>query len=209
MSLGILGYKVGMTQIFDDEGIAVPVTVVEAGPCTVVALRKPEVERYSAIVLGFGRAKLNKLNKPLQGMFKKTGIEPKRWLREFRVDDVTAYEVGQTIDVSIFKEGEIVDVTGTSKGKGFAGVVKRHGLGGGPASHGTSLFHRKPGSSGASSSPGHVFKGKAMPGRMGNERVTDKNLTVVAIDKENNLLLIKGAIPGPRNGLVMVHKKEG
>lgn len=209
MSLGILGVKVGMTQIFDEEGQAVPVTVVEAGPCKVVALRRPEVEMYSAIVLGFGKVKAHRLNKPMLGVYKKAGIEPKRWLREFRVDDVKGYEVGQTIDVTIFEVGEVVDVTGTSKGKGFAGVMKRHGFGGGPASHGASLFHRRAGSSGASSSPSHVFKGKTMPGRMGNERVTVKNLKVVAVDKENNLLLIKGAIPGPRNGLVMVHKKEG
>lgn len=209
MSLGILGVKVGMTQIFDEEGQAVPVTVVEAGPCKVVALRKPEVEMYSAIVLGFGKVKAHRLNKPMLGVYKKAGIEPKRWLREFRLDDVTGYEVGQTIDVTIFEVGEVVDVTGTSKGKGFAGVMKRHGFGGGPASHGASLFHRRAGSSGASSFPSHVFKGKTMPGRMGNERVTVKNLKVVAVDKENNLLLIKGAIPGPRNGLVMVHKKEG
>ncbi|KRT35811.1 MULTISPECIES: 50S ribosomal protein L3 [Acetomicrobium] len=209
MSLGILGVKVGMTQIFDEEGQAVPVTVVEAGPCKVVALRRPEVEMYSAIVLGFGKVKAHRLNKPMLGVYKKAGIEPKRWLREFRLDDVTGYEVGQTIDVTIFEVGEVVDVTGTSKGKGFAGVMKRHGFGGGPASHGASLFHRRAGSSGASSFPSHVFKGKTMPGRMGNERVTVKNLKVVAVDKENNLLLIKGAIPGPRNGLVMVHKKEG
>jgi len=209
MSLGILGVKVGMTQIFDEGGQAVPVTVVEAGPCKVVALRKPEVEMYSAIVLGFGKVKAHRLNKPMLGVYKKAGIEPKRWLREFRVDDVTGYEVGQTIDVTIFEVGEVVDVTGTSKGKGFAGVMKRHGFGGGPASHGASLFHRRAGSSGANSFPSHVFKGKTMPGRMGNERVTVKNLKVVAVDKENNLLLIKGAIPGPRNGLVMVHKKEG
>ncbi|AFM21128.1 MAG TPA: 50S ribosomal protein L3 [Acetomicrobium flavidum] len=209
MSLGILGLKVGMTQIYDDQGIAIPVTVVEAGPCTVVALRRPEIEKYTALVLGFGKVKPSRLNKPLQGVFKSAGVEPKRWLREFRVDDVAGFEVGQTIDVSIFEVGEVVDVTGTSKGKGYAGVMKRHGFGGGPASHGASLFHRRSGSSGANSFPSHVFKGKTMPGRMGNERVTVKNLSIVAIDKENNLLLIKGAIPGPRNGLVVVRKKEG
>lgn len=209
MSMGILGRKLGMTQIYDEKGQAVPVTVVEAGPCNIVAVRTMESNGYSSVSLGFGDVKPAKLNKPYRGIFEKNGLEPKRWIREFRIDSTDGLEVGGVVSVALFEEGDTVHVTGKSKGKGFAGVIKRHHFKGGPASHGASKFHRQPGSSGASSSPSHVFKGKTMPGRMGGDRVTVKNLSVAGIDPENNLLLIKGAVPGPRNGLVMIRKQDG
>ena len=207
MSLGILGQKLGMTRIFDDDGKSVPVTVIAAGPCPVVDVRTPEKNGYSAILLGFGEVKASRVNKPMKGTFDRAGMAPCRWLREFRIDNAADYKVGQAVDVSAFAAGEEVSVTGTSKGKGFAGVMKRYNFGGLQASHGVSVSHRKPASSGASSYPSHVFKGKTMPGQMGNERVTIKNLTIVAVDKENNLLLVKGAVPGAKNGLVLVHKQ--
>ena len=207
MSLGILGQKLGMTRIFDDDGKSVPVTVIAAGPCPVVDVRTPEKNGYSAILLGFGEVKASRVNKPMKGTFDRAGMAPCRWLREFRIDNAADYKVGQAVDVSAFAAGEEVSVTGTSKGKGFAGVMKRYNFGGLQASHGVSVSHRKPASSGASSYPSHMFKGKTMPGHMGNERVTIKNLTVVAVDKENNLLLVKGAVPGAKNGLVLVHKQ--
>jgi large subunit ribosomal protein L3 len=207
MSLGILGQKLGMTRIFDDDGKSVPVTVIAAGPCPVVDVRTPEKNGYSAILLGFGEVKPSRVNKPMKGTFERAGMAPCRWLREFRIDNAADYKVGQAVDVSAFAAGEEVSVTGTSKGKGFAGVMKRYNFGGLQASHGVSVSHRKPASSGASSYPSHIFKGKTMPGHMGNERVTIKNLTVVAVDKENNLLLVKGAVPGAKNGLVLVHKQ--
>lgn len=206
MSLGILGQKLGMTRVFDQAGKAVPVTVIAAGPCPVVDVRTPEKNGYSAIVLGFAERKQNKVNKPMKGVYDRAGVAPCRWLREFRIDNAADYAIGQTVDVSVFTEGEIVRVTGTSKGKGFAGGMKRWNFGGLQATHGVSVSHRKPASSGASSYPSHIFKGKKMPGHLGNERVTIKNLTVVAVDKENNLLLIKGAVPGAKNGLVLVRK---
>ena len=207
MSLGILGQKLGMTRIFDDDGKSVPVTVIAAGPCPVVDVRTPEKNGYSAILLGFGEVKASRVNKPMKGTFDRAGMAPCRWLREFRIDNAADYKVGQAVDVSAFAAGEEVSVTGTSKGKGFAGVMKRYNFGGLQASHGVSVSHRKPASSGVSSYPSHIFKGKTMPGHMGNERVTIKNLTVVAVDKENNLLLVKGAVPGAKNGLVLVHKQ--
>jgi len=205
---GILGRKVGMTQIFDSEGKVIPVTLVEAGPCVVAALRTPEKDGYSAVVLGYGDVKPNKVNRPMRASFKKAGVEPKRWLREFRINEPVDVQVGSEVTVGSFQEGEVVDVTGVSKGKGFAGVMKRYGFGGGPASHGSSKFHRQPGSSSANTSPGHVFKGKRMPGRMGGRRVTVKNISVAAVDEENNLLILKGAVPGSRNGLLLIHKKS-
>jgi large subunit ribosomal protein L3 len=209
MGMGILGRKLGMTQIFDENGKSIPVTVVEAGPCSVVAVRTMATNGYSSVSLGFGDIKPAKLNKPFRGVFEKKNLEPKRWIREFRLDDTDGFEVGGVVSVALFEAGESVDVVGKSKGKGFAGVIKRHHFHGGPASHGASKFHREPGSGGASSYPGHIFKGKPMPGRMGNVRVTVKNLSIAGIDLENNLLLIKGAVPGPRNGLVMVRKQAG
>jgi large subunit ribosomal protein L3 len=206
MSMGILGRKVGMTQVFDEEGRAVPVTVIEAGPCQIVEIRTPEKNSYSAIQLGFGEEKPVNITKPVKGYFKKQGLEVKRWLREFRVDNASNYQVGQEITVSLFQNNEIVDVTGMSKGKGTAGVMKRHGFGGVSASHGQSRSHRSGGSTGSSSTPGKVVKGRPMAGQMGNERVTTKNLSVFAIDEENNLILIKGSVPGARGGLVMIRK---
>lgn len=206
MSIGVLGKKVGMTQVFDADGKAVPVTVIEAGPCLVVEIRTPEKNRYSAVQLGFGEEKPGHVNKGRKAFFEKQGISPKRWLREFRVDDVSGYAVGQEITVELFSDGDIVDVRGISKGKGYAGVMKRHNFGGGAASHGASKVHRKPGSIGSNSYPGHIFKGKKMAGRMGGEQVTTKGLTVFSVDAKNNLLLVRGAVPGANDQLVLVYK---
>lgn len=206
MSIGVLGKKVGMTQVFDADGRAVPVTVIEAGPCLVVEIRTPERNRYSAVQLGFGEEKPGHVNKGRKAFFDKQGVSPKRWLREFRVDDVSGYAVGQEITVELFSDGDIVDVRGISKGKGYAGVMKRHNFGGGAASHGASKVHRKPGSIGSNSYPGHIFKGKKMAGRMGGEQVTTKGLTVFSVDAKNNLLLVRGAVPGANDQLVLVYK---
>jgi large subunit ribosomal protein L3 len=206
MSIGVLGKKVGMTQVFGEDGRAVPVTVIEAGPCPVVQVRTPEKNSYSAVQLGFVDEKPSHVNKPKKGYFEKQGITPKRVLREFRVDDASPYSVGQMITVELFSGGEKVDVRGVSKGKGYAGGMKRHHFAGGPASHGASKVHRKPGSSGANSYPGHIFKGKKMAGRMGGEQVTTKGLLVFAVDVENNLILIRGSVPGANNGLVLIYK---
>lgn len=206
MSIGVLGKKVGMTQVFDADGRAVPVTVIEAGPCLVVEIRTPEKNRYSAVQLGFGEEKPGHVNKGRKAFFDKQGVSPKRWLREFRVDDVSGYAVGQEITVELFSDGDIVDVRGISKGKGYAGVMKRHNFGGGAASHGASKVHRKPGSIGSNSYPGHIFKGKKMAGRMGGEQVTTKGLTVFSVDAKNNLLLVRGAVPGANDQLVLVYK---
>ena len=207
MSMGILGRKVGMTQVFDEEGKAVPVTVIEAGPCSVVEIRTPEKNGYSAVQLGFGEVKDSKVSKPAKGSFEKQNVAPKRWLREFRIDNTADYQVGQEITVSLFRGGEIIDVTGISKGKGTAGVMKRHGFGGTPFSHGHSVTHRHPGSIGCSSFPGRVMKGRRMAGHMGSEKVTTKNLKVFAVDATNNLLLIEGPVPGAKDSLVVVKKK--
>ena len=206
MSIGVLGKKVGMTQVFGEDGKAVPVTVIEAGPCSVVEVRTLEKNNYSAVQLGFADVKENRIDKGKKGYFAKQGVPARRYLREFRVDDTAGYSVGQEITVELFKDGEKVDVRGISKGKGYAGGMKRHHFGGGPASHGASKVHRKPGSSGANSYPGHIFKGKKMAGRMGGEQVTTKNLTVFAVDVENNLILIKGSVPGASDQLVLVYK---
>lgn len=199
---GIMGIKVGMTQIFDENGKAIPVTVVEAGPCTVIQKKKVETDGYNAIQVGFYNLKEKKVNKPLKGHFKKANVKPMRYIKEFRVSDVDAYEVGQEIKVDIFEPGDIVDVVGTSKGKGFAGGVKRHNFARGSMGHG-SKYHRRPGSLGAKG-PARVFKGRKLPGRMGGERVTVQGLKVVKVYPERNLILIKGAIPGPKRGLVMI-----
>jgi large subunit ribosomal protein L3 len=206
MSIGVLGKKVGMTQVFDDDGKAVPVTVIEAGPCPVVEIRTPEKNSYSAVQLGFIEEKPGRVNKPSKGYFDKQGITPVRFLREFRVNDVSGYSVGQRITVALFSSGEKVDVCGISKGKGYQGGMKRHHFSGGPASHGASKVHRKPGSSGANSYPGHIFKGKKMAGRMGGDRVTTKGLSVFLVDEENNLILIRGSVPGANDGLVLIMK---
>lgn len=208
MGIGILGKKIGMTQIFNEQGQAVAVTAIMAGPCPVVAIRTPEQNGYSAVLLGFGAVKPRKLSKPLKGLFDKVKVEPKRTLREFRLDKTDGYEVGQELRVELFEPGEKVDVSGVSKGKGFAGVMKKYHFGGQQFSHGTSVMHRHGGSSGAISYPGRIFPGKRMPGHMGSEKVTVKNLTVVAVDAENNLLLVKGAVPGAKDGLVTLYKKQ-
>jgi large subunit ribosomal protein L3 len=201
---GVLGEKLGMTQVFDDEGRIVPVTVVQAGPCVVTRVRTPESDGYAAVQLGYGQIDPRKVNKPLTGHFEKAGVTPRRHLVELRTDDATEYELGQEITVEVFEAGQRIDVTGRSKGKGTAGVMKRHGFKGLGASHGTQRKHRSPGSIGGCATPGRVFKGLRMAGRHGNARITVQNLTVHAIDTEKNLLLIKGAVPGPNGGLVLV-----
>ena len=208
MSIGLLGKKIGMTQVFDSEGNAVPVTVVAAGPCTVVAVRTPNQNGYSAVLLGFCHTKPHKLSNPLKVMFEKLNLEPMKFLKEFRIDNPDEYSVGQVLNTDLFAQGDKINVKGVSKGKGFAGVMKRHHFGGQQFSHGTSVEHRHGGSSGAISYPGRVFPGKRMPGHMGNDKVTVKNLTVVAVDSENNLLLIKGALPGSKNSLVALYKNS-
>ncbi len=198
---GILGKKVGMTQIFDDTGEAIPVTIIEAGPCYVTQIKVKKTDGYEAIQLGFGEAK--RLNKPQRGHLPK-GVPDVRYLREIDVDDISAYEVGQKIDAAVFSVGDLVDVTAISKGKGFAGTVKRHRFAGGPVTHGQSDRTRAPGSVGSTSTPGRVWKGLRMAGHMGHERTTVQNLTVVLVDPERNLLAIKGAVPGAKGGLVSV-----
>ena len=199
---GILGRKIGMTQVFDDTGRAVPVTVVEAGPCRVAQVKRPETDGYSAIQISFGDSK--HLNKPALGHLGKAGIEGGRHLVELRLEDMAGYEPGTEIKADIFEEGEVVDVVGVTKGKGFAGGMKRHNYKGLSATHGTKRKHRSPGSIGAASTPARVFKGTRMAGQMGNRRVSTLNLVVIKADAERNLLLIRGAVPGPRGGLVMV-----
>jgi large subunit ribosomal protein L3 len=201
---GVLGEKLGMTQIFDDEGRIVPVTVVQAGPCVVTRVRTPEQDGYSAVQLGYGQIDPRKVNKPRTGHFEKAGVTPRRYLVELRTDDAAEYDLGQEITVTVFEAGQKVDVTGKSKGKGTAGVMKRHGFGGLSATHGTQRKHRSPGSIGGCATPGRVFKGLRMAGRHGNARTTVQNLTVHAVDEHKGLLLIKGAIPGPNGGLVFV-----
>ena len=201
---GVLGEKLGMTQVFDDEGRIVPVTVVQAGPCVVTRVRTPETDGYSAVQLGFGQIDPRKVNKPETGHFTKAGTTPRRHLVELRTSDAGEYAIGQEITATVFEAGAVVDVVGTSKGKGTAGVMKRHGFSGLGASHGTQRKHRSPGSIGGCATPGRVFKGLRMAGRMGHERVTTQNLKVHKIDAENGLLLIKGAVPGPRGGLLLV-----
>jgi large subunit ribosomal protein L3 len=201
---GVLGEKLGMTQVFDDEGRIVPVTVVQAGPCVVTQLRTQEKDGYTAVQIGYGQIDPRKVNKPRTGHFEKAGVTPRRYLVELRSDDTTEYELGQEITASVFEAGQKIDVTGTSKGKGTAGVMKRHGFKGLGASHGTQRKHRSPGSIGGCATPGRVFKGLRMAGRHGNARTTVQNLTVHAIDAEKNLLLIKGAVPGPNGAVVLV-----
>lgn len=201
---GILGTKLGMTQVFDENNRVVPVTVVQAGPNVVTQVRTLEKDGYRAVQLAYGAIDPRKVNKPLAGHFAKAGVTPRRHLVELRTADAEEYTVGQEITASVFQAGSVVDVVGTSKGKGTAGVMKRHGFGGLGGSHGTQRKHRSPGSIGACATPGRVFKGLRMAGRMGNTRVTVQNLTVHQVDEEKGLLLIKGAVPGPRGGLVLV-----
>ncbi|GAA5129860.1 50S ribosomal protein L3 [Pseudonocardia adelaidensis] len=201
---GILGTKLGMTQVFDENNRVVPVTVVQAGPNVVTQVRTPETDGYTAVQLAYGAIDPRKVNKPRTGHFAKAGVTPRRHLVELRTADAGEYTVGQEITAEVFDAGATVDVVGTSKGKGTAGVMKRHGFGGLGASHGTQRKHRSPGSIGGCATPGRVFKGLRMAGRMGNVRTTTQSLTVHRVDTENGLLLIKGAIPGPRGGLVLV-----
>jgi len=201
---GLLGEKLGMTQVFDANNRIVPVTVVKAGPCVVTQVRAEQSDGYVAVQLAFGAIDPRKVTKPLAGHFAKAGVTPRRHIVELRTPDADQYAVGQELGPEIFESGQIVDVMGTSKGKGFAGVMKRHGFAGVGASHGSHRNHRKPGSIGACATPGRVFKGLRMAGRMGNERVTTQNLTVHAVDAEKGLLLIKGAIPGRNGSLVFV-----
>lgn len=203
MKKAIIGKKIGMTQIFGENGVVIPVTVVEAGPCFVVQKKNVEVDGYDAIQLAFGDIKPKNVIKPKKGHFDKYGVAYKRVIREFRLDDCDAYESGQELKADVFEVGEKVDVSGKSKGKGFAGVIKRHNQSRGPMAHG-SKYHRSPGSMGASAYPSRVPKGKKLPGQMGNKNVTALNLEIVQVDGENNVLLIKGAIPGPKGSLVSV-----
>ncbi|MBO8152499.1 MAG: 50S ribosomal protein L3 [Candidatus Neomarinimicrobiota bacterium] len=206
--VGILGKKLGMTQIFSEDGLAIPVTIVEAGPCKVVQVKTLENDGYSAVQLGFEKKPERLVNKPMMGHFRKHKVEPFRFLREFRDFPEEYCEVGKEVTVEVFEEGNIVKVIGISKGKGFQGVVKRHGFGGGPRTHGQSDRLRAPGSIGASAFPSRVIKGLRMAGRMGGKQVTVKGLTIVKIDKENNLLFIKGAVPGARNSLLIIRRQE-
>jgi large subunit ribosomal protein L3 len=202
---GILGHKLGMTQVFDEANRVVPVTVVAAGPVVVTAVRTPETDGYSAVQFAFGAVDPRKVNKPAAGQFVKAGVTPRRHLVELRTDDVSGYSVGQELTAAeVFDAGAVVDVTGTSKGKGTAGVMKRHGFAGLGAGHGVQRKHRSPGSIGGCSTPGRVFKGLRMAGRMGNAKVTVQNLTVHAVDADRGLVLINGAVPGPKGGLVMI-----
>jgi large subunit ribosomal protein L3 len=201
---GVLGEKLGMTQVWDAENRVVPVTVVKAGPCVVTQVRSTENDGYSAVQIAFGEIDPRKVNKPRKGHFDKAGVTPRRHLVELRTDDAAEYSLGQEVTAETFEAGARIDVVGTSKGKGFAGVMKRHNFKGLGSSHGTQRKHRSPGSIGACATPGRVFKGVRMAGRMGNARVTVQNLTVHAVDAEKGLLLIKGAVPGPNGGVVLV-----
>ena len=204
---GILGAKLGMTQVFDENNRVVPVTVVKAGPCVVTGIRTQETDGYDAVQIAFGAIDPRKVTKPVAGQFEKAGVTPRRHVAELRLENAeqaAGFEIGQELGADVFEDGAFVDVTGTSKGKGFAGTMKRHGFSGQGASHGTQAVHRKPGSIGGASTPGRVFRGKKMAGRMGNERVTTMNLKVHKVDAEAGVLLIKGAIPGRNGGLVMV-----
>ncbi len=203
MNKGLIGKKLGMTHIFADDGVRIPVTVVEAGPCVVVQKKTVQTDGYNAIQIGFGVCDAARANRAKLGHFKASGQGVFSFLRELRIDDVDTFTVGDTIGADMFSEGDLIDVVGTSIGKGFQGVIKRWGFKGGRASHG-SRFHRAPGSIGASATPSHVFKNKKMPGQLGNERVTVQRLKVVRVDVADNLLLIKGAIPGAKNGMVLI-----
>ncbi len=201
---GVLGEKLGMTQVWDENNRVVPVTVVKAGPCVVTQIRKQEVDGYEAVQIAYGAIDPRKVNKPESGHFAKAGVTPRRYTVELRTSDAAEYTLGQEITAETFAQGQLVDVSGTSKGHGFAGVMKRHNFKGLGAGHGVQRKHRSPGSIGACATPGRVFKGVRMAGRMGSARVTVQNLTVHAVDAEKGLILVKGAIPGPNGGLVLV-----
>ncbi|PUA81672.1 50S ribosomal protein L3 [Nocardioides currus] len=201
---GLLGTKLGMTQFWDENNQVVPVTVIAASTNVVTQVRQPEIDGYNAIQVGFGEIEARKVNQPDAGHFAKAGVTPRRHLVEIRTADAASYSIGQELSPELFTAGEEIDVTGTSKGKGFAGVMKRHGFAGVSASHGAHRNHRKPGSIGACATPGRVFKGTRMAGRMGSETVTTQNVTVHAIDADKGLILLKGAVPGPKGGLVVL-----
>ena len=203
MKKAILATKVGMTQIFNEDGVLTPVTVLQAGPCAVTQVKTVENDGYSAVQVGFGEIREFLVNKPKKGHFAKAGVANKRYLREFRFDNAEEYTVGQEIKVDVFAEGDKIDATAKSKGKGFQGAIKRHNQSRGPMAHG-SKFHRHAGSNGSATSPGKVFKGKKMPGHMGAVRITIQNLEIVRVDVENNVILVKGAVPGPKKSLVML-----
>jgi len=198
----ILGTKLGMTQVFDETGKAIPVTVVEAGPCIVVQKKTVDTDGYNAIQVGFGEAKEQELNKPKKGHLAKAQTKPLRYLKEFRIEDASTFQLGQELKADVFAAGEWVDVAGTSKGKGFAGGIKRHNFSRGPMGHG-SKYHRRPGSAGAKG-PARIFKGRKMPGRLGGKTITVQRLMVFRVDAERNLLLVRGAIPGPKKSLVTI-----
>ena len=201
---GVLGEKLGMTQVWDENNKVVPVTVVKAGPCVVTQVRTPQTDGYSAVQIAYGAIDPRKVNKPESGHFAKAGVTPRRHVAEIRTDDASEYTLGQEIGSDTFEAGQLVDVIGTTKGKGFAGVMKRHGFHGLRAAHGVQRKHRSPGSIGGCATPGRVFKGMKMAGRMGSDRQTTQNLRVAGVDAERGLLLIKGAVPGPKGGLVFV-----
>ena len=200
----ILGKKIGMTQVFDEKGLSIPVTVIEAGPCTVIQKKTVENDGYNAIKVGFVDIIEKKLNKPQKGQFSKLKLAPKKFLREFRLEDGANFEVGHDIKIEeMFQAGERVDVSGISKGKGFQGTIKRYGQSGGPETHG-SMYHRRPGSMGSNTTPARVYKGKKLPGHMGVDKITIQNLDVVRVENERNLLLIKGAVPGPKGAILVI-----
>lgn len=206
MNKFLLGKKIGMTQIFNENGLSIPVTVIQAGPCAVVQKKTVENDGYTALKLGFEEIPEKKLNKPGKGLFAKIKVSSRRYLKEFRIDDVAKFEVGQEIKVAdMFNSGDRIDVSGISKGKGFQGTIKRYGQSGGPETHG-SMYHRRVGSMGSNTSPARVFKGKRLPGHMGVDKITVQNLDVVKVDSERNLLLVKGAVPGPKGGLIVVRE---
>ena len=203
MKKALIGKKVGMTQIFDEKGKVIPVTVIEAGPCVVAQVKTVESDGYNAVQLGFGDVKESKVNKPIKGHFIKSKLTLKKHLREFRIDDVASVKVGDELKADVFTEGDKVDIQGTSKGKGFQGVIKRHGQSRGPMGHG-SMYHRRPGSMGPTSTPGRVFKGKKLPGRMGNNTITIQNLEVVSVDLDKNVILVKGSVPRANGAILKI-----
>ena len=203
MKKGIIGRKVGMTQIFDEKGNVIPVTVIEAGPCTVAQVKTVETDGYDAVQLGFGEVKDKHINKPEKGHFTKAGLEAKKHLREFRLESVEGVKVGDEVKADVFEAGEKVDVQGISKGKGFQGVIKRHGQHRGPMGHG-SMYHRRPGSMGSTSTPGRVFKGKKLPGHMRRVTITIQNLDVVRVDMDKNVILLKGSVPGAKGSILKI-----
>ena len=203
MKKALIGKKVGMTQIFDEKGKVIPVTVIEAGPCVVAQVKTVESDGYNAVQLGFGDVKESKVNKPIKGHFTKAKLTLKKHLREFRIDDVASVKVGDELKADVFAKGDKVDIQGTSKGKGFQGVIKRHGQSRGPMGHG-SMYHRRPGSMGPTSTPGRVFKGKKLPGRMGSNTITIQNLEVVSVDLDKNVILVKGSVPGANGAILKI-----